>query len=158
MATVMSSVDFSILLWILMKELNILNVYQINILKHLSFMFKVKNNIIPRAFNQVFSLIYHIYPLRLSDKSFKICDFNLKLTHFAIGFKGPTIWNKFPMESEKSAIAVFKNKNKENILDFLMNFYFLKFILLPVILFSYFINQTILFVFCYQSSLLITIM
>ena len=37
-----------------MKELNILNVYEINILQHLLFMFKVKASITPRVFNQVF--------------------------------------------------------------------------------------------------------
>ena len=47
----MSSDDISIASKLLMKELNILNVYQINILQHLLFMFK--------AFNQVFSLIDH---------------------------------------------------------------------------------------------------
>ena len=50
-----------------MKELNILNVYQMNI-QHLLFMFKVKSSLIPRAFNQVFSLIDHIYPTRFSGK------------------------------------------------------------------------------------------
>ena len=62
---------------LLMKELNILNVYQINILQHLLFMFKVKNSITLRVFNQVFSLIDHLCPTRFSDNSFKIFDFNL---------------------------------------------------------------------------------
>ena len=31
----------------------------------------------------------HLYPTRFSDNSFKICDFNKKLTCFAIGFRGP---------------------------------------------------------------------
>ena len=57
----------------------------------------VKSNIIPRAFNEVFSTIDHIYQTRFSDGSFKICDFNLKLTIFAVGFRGPTIRNKFLM-------------------------------------------------------------
>ena len=83
-------------------------------------MFKVKNSIISRAFNQVFSLIDYLYPTRFSDDSFKICDFKLKLTRFAIGFRVPTIWNKFLVEDEKSytSIAVFKNKVKGNILNF----------------------------------------
>ena len=51
-----------------MKELNILNVHQINILQHLLFMFKVKNSITPRVFNQVFPLIDHLYPTSFSDK------------------------------------------------------------------------------------------
>ena len=98
-----------------MKQLNILNVYQINILQHHLFMFKAKNNIIPRAFMQTFSMIDHIYPTRFSDNSFKTCNFNLNLTRNAIGFRGPTIWNKFLTENEKSctSIAVFKTKIKE---------------------------------------------
>ena len=105
-------------------------------------MFKVKNSIIPRAFNQVFSLIYHLYPTRLSENSFKICDFNLKLTCFAIGFRGPTLWNKFLTESEKSytSITIFTNKVKEKFYIFLKNFHFFKFILIPGILFSSFVK------------------
>ena len=74
-------------------------------------MFKVKNSIIPRAFNQVFLLRDHLYPTRFSDNVFKICDFNLKLTRFAIRF------NKFITDSEKSytSIAVFKRKIKEKV-------------------------------------------
>ena len=133
----MFSDDISIPLRLLMKELNILNVYQINILQNLLFMFKVKNSITPRVFNQIFSLIGHLYLTRFSDNSFKMCDLNLKLTHFAIPFRGP--------KSEKcyTSIDVFKNMIKEKILNFLMNFYSLNFILLLVILFSYFIKQNI---------------
>ena len=94
----MSSDDISISSRLLMKQLIILNVYKINILQHLLFMFKVKNSITPRVFNQVFSLIDHLYPTRFSDNSFKICDFNLKLTRFVIAFRGPTIWNKLLKE------------------------------------------------------------
>ena len=35
----------------LMKELHMVNIYQIKILEQVIFMFKVKNSIIPRAFN-----------------------------------------------------------------------------------------------------------
>ena len=123
-----------------MKELKILNVYQINILQHLLFMFKVKSNIISRTFNQAFSLIDHIYPTRFSDTGFKICVLNLKLTRFVIVFRSQTMRNRFLMEIEKSytSIVVFKNKIKVKILNisnkfilfkacvryFLSNFYF----------------------------------
>ena len=66
--------DISIPLSLLMKELNILNVYQINILQHLLFLFKVKNSITPKIFKQVLSLID---PTRFSDNSFKICDISI---------------------------------------------------------------------------------
>ena len=124
-ARLMSTDDISMLPRLLMKELNILNVYQINILQHLLFMFKV-NSVITSVFNQVFSLIDHLYRTRFSNNCFKICDFNLKLTRFAIGFTGPTIWNKFLTESEKcyTSIDVFKNKIKEKILNFSNEFLF----------------------------------
>ena len=118
----MSSDDISISSRPLMKELNILNVYQISIL-HLSFIFKVK---FPRAINQVFPLIDHIYLTRFCYSIFKICDFNLKLTHFAIGCRAPTICNKFLTESEKSytSIAEFESKVKEKIMNFPDEFLF----------------------------------
>ena len=98
-----------------MKELNILNVYQINILQHLLFIFIVKNSIIPRAFNQVFSLIDYIYPTKLSDNSFKICDFSLKLTRFAISFIGPTIGINFlPKVKSLLALLYLKTRLKKN--------------------------------------------
>ena len=95
-----------------MKELNILNVYQMNLLKHLLFMFKVKNSIIPRAFNQVFSLTDHLYSTRFPDNSLKVCDFNWKLTRFVMGFRGPTTWNKFRTEREKIILAVLYLKTR----------------------------------------------
>ena len=58
----MFSDDTSISLGLLVKESSISNVYQINILQHLLFMFKVKSSITPRVFNEVFSLIDHLYP------------------------------------------------------------------------------------------------
>ena len=54
-----------------MKELNILNVYQINIPQPLLFMFEVKNSIVPRVLNQAFSLIDHLYPTKFSITALK---------------------------------------------------------------------------------------
>ena len=122
----MSSDGISIPSRLLIKELNILNVYQINILQHLLLIFKVKNGITPRVFNKAFSLIYHLYPTRFSDNSFKIFDLKLKLTRFAIGLRGLAIWNKFLTQSEKyyTSIDKFKNKIKEKILIFCNEFLF----------------------------------
>ena len=53
----LSSDDISISSRLLMTELNILNAYQINTLKHLLFMFKVKNSIIPRALKYIYDII-----------------------------------------------------------------------------------------------------
>ena len=89
---------------------------------------------------------------------FKICDYNLKLTRFAIFFRGPTIWNKFLTKNKNpyTSIDRFKNKIEEIVLIFSNDFFFnFKLIIIPVILFSYFLKPNSLFVFCYQSSLLI---
>ena len=107
----MSSDGISIPSRLLMKELNISNVYQINIIQHLLFIFKVKSSITSRVFNQAFSLIDHLYPTRFSDNSLKIRDFNLKLTRFAIGFRGLIIWNKFLTQSEKCYTSIDEFKN-----------------------------------------------
>ena len=122
----MSSDGISIPPRLLIKELNILNVYQINILQHLLLIFKVKNSITLRVFNKAFSLIDHLYPTRFSDNSFKIFDLKLKLSRFAIGLRGLTIWNKFLTQSEKyyTSIDKFKNKIKEKILIFSNEFLF----------------------------------
>ena len=77
-ARMLSSDGISIPSRLLMKELNILNVYQISILQHLLLMFKVKSSITPRVFNQGFSLIDLLYPAKFADNIFKISDFNLK--------------------------------------------------------------------------------
>ena len=70
-ARIMFSDGISILSRVLMKELNILNVYQINILQPLLFMFEVKNSIVPRVLNQTFSLIDHLYPTKFSITALK---------------------------------------------------------------------------------------
>ena len=109
----MSSDGISIPSRLLMKELNISNVYQINILQHLLFMFKVKNSITPREFNRAFLLIDHLYPTRFSDNSFKICDFNLRLTRFAIGFRSPTINLLHKVKSVILALTNLTTRSKE---------------------------------------------
>ena len=89
-------------------------------------MFKVKSSIPPRVFNQAFSLIDQLYPTRCFDSKFKTCEFNLKLTRFGIGFRGPTIRNKILMQSEKCCVSIeeFKNKINRKIPNFLNDFLF----------------------------------
>ena len=119
-ARIMSFEDRSTHARPLMKELNILNVYQINILQNLLFMFKVKNNMAPRVFNRNFCPVDHAYPTRFSANSFQIPENKLNLTRFSTAFRGPSLWNNFLTENEKSytSLNFFKNKIKEKILDF----------------------------------------
>ena len=112
--------DISVSPMFLMKQFNILNLYQINILHRLLFISKVKSGINPRECHKLFLLANQICPTKFSDNIFKLCDFNLKLTNLVIGFKGPTEWNIFLLESEKSytSISVFKIKIKEKIINY----------------------------------------
>ena len=54
----------------LMKKLNILNVYQINIMQTTTFMFKIKLNSAPNIFLERFHLIKHKYPTNYANNNF----------------------------------------------------------------------------------------
>ena len=50
----------------LMKTLNAINIYQINIFQTLVFMVKLKNNMAPKVFHNQFKSIQHEYPTKYS--------------------------------------------------------------------------------------------
>ena len=56
----------------LMKEFNILNIYQLNIYQTLNFMFKTKQNTTPTIFQQRFRTINHKYPTKFSANNLLI--------------------------------------------------------------------------------------
>ena len=101
-----------------MKQLNILNAYQINTVQYLLVLFQVKTNTIPRTFTQLVSMIHHIYSTRFLKADLKYV-LNQRVTCSVIGFRGRTIWNKLPTESH-----VFKTKIKEKIQNFSNEFLF----------------------------------
>ena len=62
----------------LMKKLNILSIYDINIFQHLVFMYRYKNNNLPEAFSEYFSIVSNArYNLR-SQQSLNFNTFYLK--------------------------------------------------------------------------------
>ena len=90
-------------------------------------MFKVENNIISIAFNQLFSLIDHTYTYnKIFWLPFQNMWFQFKIIRFGIDFRGPTERNKLLAESENpyTSIAVFKNKVKEKTINFSDDFLF----------------------------------
>ena len=54
----------------LLKEMKVLNVYQINLIQTLKFMHKTKYGINPRNFLPKFREVDHLYPTRFSPKQF----------------------------------------------------------------------------------------
>ena len=78
-----------------MKKLNILNVYQLNIIQTATFMLKVKLNLAPNVFSETFNEIKHKYPTNYSANNFLIPQKQLKVSEFSISVRGPKIWNNF---------------------------------------------------------------
>ena len=88
-------------------------------------MFKVENNIISIAFNQLFSLIDHTYTCnKIFWFQFQNMWFQFKMIRFGIGFRGPAERNELLAENENpyTSIAVFKNKVKEKAINFSYDF------------------------------------
>ena len=86
----------------LLKEMKALNVYQINLIQTLKFMHKTKYGINPRVFLPKFCEIDHQYPTRFSQNSFYYKRSACKTIRFAVTLHGPTIWNNFLSQHEKS--------------------------------------------------------
>ena len=86
----------------LLKKIKALNVYQINLIQTLKFMHKTKHRINPRIFLPKFREVDHQYPTRFSQNSFYYKRSACKTTSFAITLHGPTIWNNFLSQHEKS--------------------------------------------------------
>ena len=62
----------------LLRSLNALNVYQINLYQHLNFMHKVSNNVAPLIFNDMFKKPSHKDPEKFSHNNFSLkkCSLN----------------------------------------------------------------------------------
>ena len=86
----------------LLKEMKALNVYQINLIQTLKFMHKTKYGTNPRIFLPKFSEVDYQYPTRFSRNSSYYKRSACKSTSFEITLRGPTIWNNFLSQHEKS--------------------------------------------------------
>ena len=86
----------------LLKEMKALNVYQINLIQTLKFMYKTIYGINPRLFLPKFREVDHQYPTRFPPNSFYYKRSACKTTSFAITLRGSTIWNIFISQHEKS--------------------------------------------------------
>ena len=103
----------------LLKELGILNVYQLNLYPTLIFMFKLKHKMIPEIFQSQFSVIDHRYPTRYSSNNFKIPKTALRKTDFSISCRGPRIWNNFLLKEVKDITNL--NPFKRSVKSILLN-------------------------------------
>ena len=86
----------------LLKEIKASNVYQINLIQTLKFMHKTKYGKNPRTFFPTFREVDHQYLIRFSQNSVCYERSSWKTTSFAITLRGPTFWNSFLRQHEKS--------------------------------------------------------
>ena len=101
-----------------MKKLNILNVYQLNIIQTATFMLKL--NLAPNIFSKTFNEIKHKYPTNYSAINFLIPQKQLKESKFSISVRGPKIWNNFLSNQTKSisSLSLFKTTIKNKLHNF----------------------------------------
>ena len=86
----------------LLKTLNTLNVYQINLLQALLFMHKIKTNSSPPIFLHQFQTINHKYATRYSRNNLKEPKRETNYAKYCIHSRGLVIWNSFLNETEKT--------------------------------------------------------
>ena len=102
----------------LLRSLNVLNVYHINLYQHLNFMYKFRNKQTPKIFNDITNTPLHQYPTKFSKANFSVKRFALRTTKYSILVREPEIWNKFLTNEEKSmdSYALFLAKIKSLLL------------------------------------------
>ena len=77
----------------LLKTLNALNVYQINLLQVFLFMHTIKTNSSPRIFLHQFQTVNHKYVTRYSTNNFKEPNRETNYSKYCIHARGPVICN-----------------------------------------------------------------
>ena len=99
----------------LMDKLGILNIDKLNIYHVVNFMFRVKSNKIPQAFENKFKMINHKHSTRHSENNFIEPKIYFKSTKFAISSRGPRLWNRFTDHKAKTITSapLFKAKLKD---------------------------------------------
>ena len=98
----------------LMKKLNILNTYQINLYQNLIFMYQHKSQTLPSVFQNILKKINHKYPTRKSELDYKIPSKKSKISQFSISHRAPYLWNNILSDKLKTCASLpsFKNKVK----------------------------------------------
>ena len=103
----------------LLKKMNALNVYQLNIFQTLNFMFKTKHQLVPLAFQNIFSTKINKYTLKSSNLTIPFKK--SKLTQFSISYRGPHLWNTVLRKKTKLKntinLNIFKRDLKQTIMS-----------------------------------------
>ena len=73
----------------LLRSLNTLNVYQINLFQHVRFMYNISKNETHAVFNNLIKKPVHRYPVKFSKNNFSLKCFFLNGSKFCIFFGDP---------------------------------------------------------------------
>ena len=102
----------------LLKRLNALNIYQLNINNSLLFMHKVRNNNIPNIFKKSFKITVNKYNTKSANKTFYKPLFRTKYNQFSMTYRGPHLWNSLVADVlVDEPFSTFKNKIKKMLFD-----------------------------------------
>ena len=103
----------------LLRSLNGLNIYQINLYQHAKLMYKFQKNQAPKIFNIAFEKPTHKYPTQFSETNLKYKKYSLTSTKHSISVRGPKIWNEFLTKEEKEiqSHSIFLRKIKTKLLE-----------------------------------------
>ena len=85
----------------LLRSLNALNIYQINLFQPLRFMYNFNKNGAPIIFNNLIKEPIHKYPTKFSKNSFSLKTFFPNGSKYCISFRGPKVWNDFLTNEQK---------------------------------------------------------
>ena len=100
----------------LLRSLNALNIYQINLYQHANFMYKFQKCQASKIFDMAFEKPTHKYPTQFPETNFKYKKYSLTSTKHSISVRGPKIWNEF-LEKEIQSHSIFLRKNKTKLLE-----------------------------------------
>ena len=103
----------------LFRSNNILNTYQVNILKNLMFMHQVSTNSAPLNFLTKFRKPSHMYQTRFSNTNYSRPISALEKSKYRISSRGPYLWNNYLSNNEKhnTNLQTFKSNLKSKILN-----------------------------------------
>ena len=103
----------------LLRRLNALNVYQINLFQHINFMYRLSIDDLAKHFNNTFKNPDHKYPKKFSICNYSLKKHSLKCSKFAVSYRGPKLWNEILSNEEKKIESqiLFQKRIKSKLLD-----------------------------------------
>ena len=103
----------------LLKSINILKVYQSNILNNTILMHQISTKPAPSIFLSKFKKPSHLYPTRFSNVNYINPTYKLNKCKFWISVRGPYLWNEFLTQTEKEieSTSNFKILVKQKLLS-----------------------------------------